>query len=407
MDDITTPSMSTELEDSAPEMISRSSEDIETHNQNLPSHEVCTEMEENSISTAGVHATGVDEALVSMNLTEEERSTLMNVMAKAKYQRPCFSQDFDSTNQASPMPRFNQELEGQLLKHTNMVKGWQPRYFRLDPRQAILFYYISEDKKRSNPPRGFLHLWGAVISPSDEDSQTFNICGANSEVFRLKASDAKERQKWITHLRAAVNRISNAHIPSPVREAPSAPAASMTQSLPVLMATTSAGDHLECKGPAKRTSFSKFFQSSKNAINRPPKSMSRSKLDPFLHEDKEENSASSSISATTTTGIDDTLSHVKLLQKEVTKHLDTNHTSLGVDATNKDLLLFKATTLAMAHCLEECVSLVNNPSVASHESAVNVLDSLLSNGQSGSNKVADQLSTNSQTSLTLNKQTAI
>ena len=84
MDDITTPSMSTELEDSAPEMISRSSEDIETHNQKLPSHEVCTEMEENSISTAGVHATGVDDALVSMNLTEEERSTLINVMAKAK-----------------------------------------------------------------------------------------------------------------------------------------------------------------------------------------------------------------------------------------------------------------------------------------------------------------------------------
>ena len=86
--------------------------------------------------------------------------------------------------------------------------------------------------------------------------------------FIATASDAKERQKWITHLRAAVNRISNAHIPSPVREAPSAPAASMTQSLPVLMATTSAGDHLEYKGPAKRTSFSKFFQSTKNTINR-------------------------------------------------------------------------------------------------------------------------------------------
>lgn len=78
------PSISTELEGSAPEMISRSSEDIETHNQNLSSHEVCTEMEETSITTAGVHSSGVDEALVSINLTEEERSKLMNVMAKAK-----------------------------------------------------------------------------------------------------------------------------------------------------------------------------------------------------------------------------------------------------------------------------------------------------------------------------------
>jgi len=88
MDDTTAPSISTELEGSAPEMISRSSEDpgedIETHNQNLSSHEVCTEMEETSITTAGVHASGVDDALVSINLTEEERSKLMNVMAKAK-----------------------------------------------------------------------------------------------------------------------------------------------------------------------------------------------------------------------------------------------------------------------------------------------------------------------------------
>jgi len=87
MDDSTTPSMSTELEGSAPEMISWS-KDIETHNQNLSSHEVCAEMEENPISTTGVHGSGVDEALVSMNLTEEERSKLMNVMAKAKVSPP-------------------------------------------------------------------------------------------------------------------------------------------------------------------------------------------------------------------------------------------------------------------------------------------------------------------------------
>ena len=30
---------------------------------------------------------------------------------------------------------------------------------------------------------------GAVISPSDEDSQTFSISGANSEVFRLKGKE--------------------------------------------------------------------------------------------------------------------------------------------------------------------------------------------------------------------------
>jgi len=28
------------------------------------------------------------------------------------------------------------------MKHTNMMKGWQPRYFRLEPKQAVLSYYI-------------------------------------------------------------------------------------------------------------------------------------------------------------------------------------------------------------------------------------------------------------------------
>ena len=86
--------------------------------------------------------------------------------------------------------------------------------------------------------------------------------------FTATATDAKERQKWITHLRAAVDRVTNIHAPSPVREPPSAPAAFMTQSMPALMATNSAAEHLETKIPNKRTSFSRFFHSTKNTINR-------------------------------------------------------------------------------------------------------------------------------------------
>ena len=42
-----------------------------------------------------------------------------------------------------------------------------------------------------------MHLMGAVIAPSEEDSQTFNVNAANGEIYKLRAHDAKERQYWV------------------------------------------------------------------------------------------------------------------------------------------------------------------------------------------------------------------
>jgi hypothetical protein len=47
--------------------------------------------------------------------------------------------------------------------------------------KCLSFVVQSEERKKA-PPRGSLHLWGAVIAPSDEDSQTFTVNGANGEV---------------------------------------------------------------------------------------------------------------------------------------------------------------------------------------------------------------------------------
>ena len=47
-------------------------------------------------------------------------------------------------------------------------------------------------------PRGSMHLMGAVIAPSEEDSQTFNVNAANGEIYKLRAHDAKERQYWVS-----------------------------------------------------------------------------------------------------------------------------------------------------------------------------------------------------------------
>ncbi|XP_039262774.2 oxysterol-binding protein-related protein 11-like isoform X1 [Styela clava] len=93
-------------------------------------------------------------------------------------------------------------LDGILSKYTNVMKGWQNRYFMLNPQQGVLEYHVSKSEAfaPSHRPRGFLHLAGAVISPSTDDKYTFSVNAANSEVYKLRANDTKERQLWVSHL---------------------------------------------------------------------------------------------------------------------------------------------------------------------------------------------------------------
>ncbi|XP_076340122.1 oxysterol-binding protein-related protein 11-like isoform X1 [Tachypleus tridentatus] len=130
-------------------------------------------------------------------LTEEERKHLISVMVKAK--------EFEAQEEN----KTKKPVEGLLSKYTNMVKGWQNRWFVLNPVAGFLEYYmVDEIKKR---PRGVVRLAGAVISPSDEDSQTFTVSAVCGEVYRLRASDAKQRQFWVNRLRSAVEN-QNQHV---------------------------------------------------------------------------------------------------------------------------------------------------------------------------------------------------
>lgn len=96
---------------------------------------------------------------------------------------------------------MRQPMEGQLHKYTNAFKGWQFRWFVLDPESGMLEYFEKEEQKKQRP-RGYVQLAASVISPSDEDSQTFTVNAANGELYRLRASDAKERQHWVDKLRS-------------------------------------------------------------------------------------------------------------------------------------------------------------------------------------------------------------
>ncbi|CAH8513040.1 unnamed protein product [Schistosoma turkestanicum] len=97
---------------------------------------------------------------------------------------------------------LRKRTEGQLLKFTNVMKGYQYRWFVIDPDSGRIEYYEKEDHKRSLKPRGTLNLVYASICPSDEDSQTFFINASNGDLLKLKAIDAKERQYWVDRLRA-------------------------------------------------------------------------------------------------------------------------------------------------------------------------------------------------------------
>merc|ERR1719150_276523 len=61
-------------------------------------------------------------------------------------------------------------------------------------------YFLLEEK--TGRCRGSKQLAGGVVSPSEEDSQTFTINFATGEVWKVRASHAKERQMWVDRLRA-------------------------------------------------------------------------------------------------------------------------------------------------------------------------------------------------------------
>uniref|UniRef100_A0A2S2P3S1 Oxysterol-binding protein-related protein 11 n=1 Tax=Schizaphis graminum TaxID=13262 RepID=A0A2S2P3S1_SCHGA len=106
---------------------------------------------------------------------------------------------------------LSQIQEGQLYKYTNVVKGWQHRWFIVDPREGTLSYFLSENDTKQQP-RGFIFLESAVVSPSDEDSNTFSVNSWNGECYKLRAVDARARQDWVNRLRAAAEYHSQKNV---------------------------------------------------------------------------------------------------------------------------------------------------------------------------------------------------
>lgn len=218
-------------------------------------------------------------------------------------------------------------LEGQLFKYTNVVKGWQFRWFVLNPETGYLEYYMPEEK--SKRPRGTVHLAGAVISPSDEDSELFILSAACGEVYKLRASDAKERQFWVNRLRA----VAEYHTQNIAERNP--PLINRDR---VISDTAGNNTKIENKN---------LYHTSPNAIPSP--------VSPVVN----------SIASVT-----DALSSVKDVLQKTEKHYNALSKVMDDLPSSKyldtDVLLLKATAHATVLCLEQCYTILQNQQLAAN-----------------------------------------
>lgn len=98
-------------------------------------------------------------------------------------------------------------MEGPLSKWTNVMKGWQYRWFVLDDNAGLLSYYTSRDKMMRGSRRGCVRLCSAIIGIDDEDNSTFTIT-VDQKIFHFQARDSEEREQWVSALEDTIARHS-------------------------------------------------------------------------------------------------------------------------------------------------------------------------------------------------------
>ncbi|XP_017796425.1 PREDICTED: oxysterol-binding protein-related protein 9 [Habropoda laboriosa] len=105
-------------------------------------------------------------------------------------------------------------MEGSLSKWTNVVNGWQYRWFVLDDNAGLLSYYTSKEKMMRGARRGCVRLRGAIIGIDDEDDSTFTITTSSykddPKTFHFQTRNAEERERWIRALEDTILRHSYA-----------------------------------------------------------------------------------------------------------------------------------------------------------------------------------------------------
>ncbi|XP_041701163.1 oxysterol-binding protein-related protein 11 isoform X2 [Coregonus clupeaformis] len=238
-----------------------------------------------------------------------------------------------------------ENIDGYLMKYTNLVTGWQYRFFVLNNEAGLLEYFVNE-QSRPQKPRGTLPLAGAVISPSDEDSHTFTVNAISGEQYKLRATDAKERQHWVSRLQICTQHHTEA----------------MGKSNP----------------PPKSRSYSMASQGSASSPlsqRRPSQLQNQNAASSFsmtqLHK------GSSLYSSKRSLLPDHLLDAREMMTQAQGQHRDLIHIIEGLPPAtgplsplDQDLLMLKATSMATMNCLNDCLHILQLQQVARQGSSL-------------------------------------
>ncbi|CAG5934037.1 unnamed protein product [Menidia menidia] len=233
-----------------------------------------------------------------------------------------------------------ENIDGYLMKYTNLVTGWQYRFFVLNNEAGTLEYFVNE-QSRPQKPRGMLPLAGAVISPSDEDSHTFTVNAISGEQYKLRATDAKERQHWVSRLQICTQHHTEA----------------MGKSNP----------------PPKSRSYSMASQGSGSS----PMSVRRPSQNPAALFNWPQGHKGSSLYSSKRSLLPDHLMDAREMMSQAQgQHKDLIQSIEGLPAApslsplDQDLLMLKATSMATMNCLNECLHILHLQQVARQRSSL-------------------------------------
>uniref|UniRef100_A0A4W4HLP2 Oxysterol-binding protein n=1 Tax=Electrophorus electricus TaxID=8005 RepID=A0A4W4HLP2_ELEEL len=238
-----------------------------------------------------------------------------------------------SVSCGGPSQTQKRHLEGVLKKYTNLLQGWQNRYFVLDPNLGQLQYFINEQSK-DQKPRGSLPLIGSLVTPSDEFPFMFTVYASNGQLFKLRACDLCERQVWMTQLQLSGYSSSSA---------PSSSSTGRTRSFSLLphpappCSYNSAQRQNSPHGHGTPGAFTTTHHKSLTASHR-----ACSKKPAHLHQVKE------------------VMSRAEEQQKNLQQSIESLPGGGPLSSLDPDLLLLKATSMAALSCLGECLSILQH-----------------------------------------------
>uniref|UniRef100_A0A8B9CSP5 Oxysterol-binding protein n=1 Tax=Anser brachyrhynchus TaxID=132585 RepID=A0A8B9CSP5_9AVES len=215
-----------------------------------------------------------------------------------------------------------ENIYGYLMKYTNLVTGWQYRFFVLNNDAGLLEYFVNE-QSRHLKPRGTLQLAGAVISPSDEDSHTFTVNAASGEQYKLRATDAKERQHWVSRLQICTQH----HTEAIGKNNP--PLKSRSFSL----ASQGSGSSPGVQRRPSQNAVS-FFSVGHHRL-------STGKRVPILQPDH-------------LVDVREMMSQAEGQQRDLIRSIECLPVSGHLTSLDQDLLMLKATSMATMNCLNDC-----------------------------------------------------